>query len=116
MKLKKAFSGIGGDQTGVATRLFGYFLTWLQENKSRVFVVAIANDITELPPELLRKGRFDELFFVDSSKSKLRTETLPLLKENKISSQIKTVKPRFCSIKPKWLVQVPDIRHFSTSR
>lgn len=64
-EIEKGFAGIGGDQTGVSSRLFGYFLTWLQENKSRVFVVATANDITQLPPELLRKGRFDELFFVD---------------------------------------------------
>ena len=45
--------------------LFGYFLTWLQEKNSPVFVVATANDITKLPPELLRKGRFDEIFYVN---------------------------------------------------
>ena len=48
----------------MTTRLFGSFLTWLQEKESPVFVVATANDITKLPPELLRKGRFDEIFYV----------------------------------------------------
>ena len=51
----------GGD---VTTRLFGAFLTWMQEKTSAAFVVATANDITKLPPELLRKGRFDEIFYV----------------------------------------------------
>lgn len=65
-ELEKAFAGIGGDGAGaeVTTRLFGSFLTWLQEKESPVFVVATANDITKLPPELLRKGRFDEVFYV----------------------------------------------------
>lgn len=65
-ELEKAFAGIGGDGSGaeVTTRLFGSFLTWLQEKESPVFVVATANDITKLPPELLRKGRFDEVFYV----------------------------------------------------
>lgn len=65
-ELEKAFAGIGGDGSGaeVTTRLFGSFLTWLQEKESPVFVVATANDITKLPPELMRKGRFDEIFYV----------------------------------------------------
>lgn len=65
-ELEKAFAGIGGDGGGaeVTTRLFGQFLTWMQEKKSAVFVVATANDITKLPPELVRKGRFDEIFYV----------------------------------------------------
>jgi hypothetical protein len=50
---------------GLSLRLFGAFLTWMQEKKSPVFIVATSNDISALPPELLRKGRFDELFFVD---------------------------------------------------
>jgi hypothetical protein len=50
---------------GVSMRIFGSFLTWLQEKKSPVFVVATSNDIAGLPPELLRKGRFDEIFFID---------------------------------------------------
>jgi SpoVK/Ycf46/Vps4 family AAA+-type ATPase len=65
-ELEKAFAGIGGDGGGaeVTTRLFGNFLTWMQEKESPTFVVATANDITKLPPELLRKGRFDEIFYV----------------------------------------------------
>jgi ATP-dependent 26S proteasome regulatory subunit len=51
--------------SGVSRRLFGAFLTWLQEKSEQVFVVATANDLSRLPPEFLRKGRFDEIFFVD---------------------------------------------------
>ena len=50
---------------GLSRRLFGYFLTWLQEKSQEIFVVATANDLSAIPPELLRKGRFDEIFFVD---------------------------------------------------
>ena len=46
-------------------RVFGSFISWMQEKKAPVFVVATANDVSQLPPEMLRKGRFDELFFVD---------------------------------------------------
>lgn len=64
-ELEKAFAGInGGNGSEVTTRLFGNFLTWMQEKKSPVFVVATANNIMDLPPELMRKGRFDEIFFV----------------------------------------------------
>lgn len=65
-ELEKAFAGIGNGGGGaeVTTRLFGTFLTWMQEKKSAAFVVATANNITQLPPELLRKGRFDEIFYV----------------------------------------------------
>lgn len=76
-ELEKAFAGIGGNGGGadVTTRLFGNFLTWMQEKKSAAFVVATANDITKLPPELLRKGRFDEIFYVglpkDSERKKI---------------------------------------------
>jgi SpoVK/Ycf46/Vps4 family AAA+-type ATPase len=49
----------------VSSRVLGTFLSWLQEKKNPVFVVATSNDITKLPPELLRKGRLDEIFFVD---------------------------------------------------
>ena len=67
-EIEKAFSGskVGVDQDGgVSQRVLATFLTWLQEKRSEVFVVATANDIFALPPELLRKGRFDEIFFVD---------------------------------------------------
>ena len=65
-EMEKAFAGIGSSGSGgeVTTRLFGAFLTWMQEKTSAAFVVATANDITKLPPELLRKGRFDEIFYV----------------------------------------------------
>ncbi len=62
-ELEKAFAGVGQANSDVTTRLFGYFLTWLQENTKPIFVIATANNI-DLPPELLRKGRFDETFFV----------------------------------------------------
>lgn len=66
-EIEKAFAGVGGDGGGndVTTRLFGQFLTWMQEKENTVFIVATANDISRMPPEFLRKGRFDELFFVD---------------------------------------------------
>lgn len=64
-ELEKAFAGIGNSGGAeVTTRLFGQFLTWMQEKRSAVFVVATANDVLKLPPELLRKGRFDEIFYV----------------------------------------------------
>lgn len=71
-ELEKAFAGIGSGSGGAAevtTRLFGNFLTWMQEKDSPTFVVATANDIMQLPPELLRKGRFDEIFYVGLPKS-----------------------------------------------
>jgi SpoVK/Ycf46/Vps4 family AAA+-type ATPase len=55
----------GGLDSGTSTRVFGTILTWMQEKRAPVFVVATANDISSLPPELLRKGRFDEIFFLD---------------------------------------------------
>jgi hypothetical protein len=67
-ELEKGFSGSRSSAStdgGTSARVFGSFLSWLQDRQSPVFVVATANDVTQLPPELLRKGRFDELFFVD---------------------------------------------------
>ena len=65
-EIEKAFVGVGGDSSNeVTTRLFGQFLTWLQEHTTPVFVIATANSIDKLPIEFLRKGRFDEIFFVD---------------------------------------------------
>jgi len=58
--------------------MIGQFLFWLQESTEKVFVVATANDVTKLPPELLRKGRFDELFFVDLPEEKEREDILNL--------------------------------------
>lgn len=70
-EIEKGFSGNGSGDGGTSTRIFGTFLTWMQEKTKPVFVVATANNIDRLPSELLRKGRFDEIFFVD----------LPTLKE-----------------------------------
>lgn len=65
-EIEKGFSGAGGEgDSGTSSRVFGSFLTWMQEKKSPVFVIATANNIDKLPPEFLRKGRFDEIFFVD---------------------------------------------------
>ena len=61
-------------QGGPAQRIFGTFLAWLQEKKEDVFVMATANDISKLPPELLRKGRFDEIFFVDLPNAEARRQ------------------------------------------
>jgi ATP-dependent 26S proteasome regulatory subunit len=67
-EIDKAFSGSqgsGSSDGGTTARVFGTFLTWLSEKSAPVFVIATANDISHLPPELLRKGRLDEIFFVD---------------------------------------------------
>ena len=65
-EIEKAFSSVSGDQdAGVSTRIFGTFLSWLQDRNGDVFIVATANDVQKLPPEFMRKGRFDEIFFVD---------------------------------------------------
>lgn len=65
-ELEKGLSGISGSgDSGVAARIFGSLLTWMEEKTQPVFVVATANDISRLPAELLRKGRLDEIFFVD---------------------------------------------------
>jgi len=63
-EMEKALSH-GGNDSGTSTRVFGTILTWMQEKKAPCFVVATANDISKLPPELLRRGRFDEIFFLD---------------------------------------------------
>lgn len=75
-EIEKGLSGVADG--GVSTRMVGQFLFWLQECKKNVFVVATANDISILPSELLRRGRFDELFFVDLPTSKEREEIISL--------------------------------------
>jgi hypothetical protein len=77
-ELEKGLSGAsgGGGDSGVGQRVFGNLLTWMEEKKKPVFVVATANDITKLPPELLRKGRMDEIFFVDLPTPTERAEIL----------------------------------------
>ena len=66
-EIEKAFASAASRSAdgGLSQRMFGSLLTWLQERKEPVFVIATANDIEALPPELLRKGRFDEVFFID---------------------------------------------------
>ncbi|RNC80415.1 MAG: AAA family ATPase [Phycisphaera sp.] len=73
-EIEKAFASSASQATdgGLSRRMFGALLTWMQEHKEPVFVVATANDIEALPPELLRKGRFDEIFFVDLPGAKAR--------------------------------------------
>lgn len=76
-EVDKAFAGSqssGVSDGGTTARVFGTFLTWLSEKTAPVFVVATANDISQLPPELLRKGRLDEIFFVDLPSAEERAE------------------------------------------
>ena len=68
----------GTNDGGVSQRLLGTFLTWLAEKRNRVFVVATANDISGLPPELMRKGRFDEIFFVDLPVPAVRADIIDI--------------------------------------
>lgn len=85
-EIEKAFAGVGGESgsSDVTTRLFGQFLTWLQEKETAVFVVATANDIAHLPAEFMRKGRFDELFFVDLPNNEERRKIIEIhLKKRK---------------------------------
>ena len=63
-EIEKAFSGVGGNND-IMTRMFGYFLSWMQEKQTSVYVIATANNADNLPPELKRKGRFDEIFCVN---------------------------------------------------
>ena len=75
---KSLGGGGGGNDGGTTSRVFGSFLSWMQEKKSPVFVVATANDVSKLPPEMLRRGRFDELFFVDLPDAKDRRKILEI--------------------------------------
>lgn len=64
-EIEKGFSGSNNDDNAYLRRMFGYFLTWLQDKKSEVYVIATANNLQELPVEFKRKGRFDDMFFID---------------------------------------------------
>ncbi|OQA76427.1 MAG: ATP-dependent zinc metalloprotease FtsH [bacterium ADurb.Bin243] len=86
-EIDKGFNGMnsGNSDAGTSSRVFGTFLTWMQEKKSPVFVIATANNISLLPPELLRKGRFDEIFFVDLPEAPERAEIFKIhLKKREI--------------------------------
>jgi len=76
-EIEKGIAGRGGE-TGTTQRVLGTFLTWMAERRSQVFVVATANDISTLPPELVRKGRFDEIFFVDLPSDEIRASILAI--------------------------------------
>ncbi len=84
-EIEKAFAGIGADDgNGITTRLFGQFLTWMQEKENTVFIVATANDVSRMPAEFLRKGRFDELFLVNLPNGEERRKILDIhLKKRK---------------------------------
>jgi ATPase family protein associated with various cellular activities (AAA) len=73
-EIEKGFAAGGEADAGLSQRMLGSFLTWLQERAASVFVAATANDVLALPPELLRKGRFDEIFFVDLPDASSREE------------------------------------------
>ncbi len=75
-EIEKAFGGAGDRDGGTGARVFGNLLTWMAEKKALVFVIATANNVANLPPELLRKGRFDELFFVDLPRDDERADIM----------------------------------------
>jgi hypothetical protein len=83
-ELEKAFSSSeGGEDGGVSRRILGSFLNWMQERRGPVFLVATANQVDQIPPELLRKGRFDEIFFVDLPGEEARAEILRIHLQNR---------------------------------
>lgn len=102
-EIEKGFAGLraSGD-SGTSARVFGTFLTWMQEKKAPVFVFATANDISALPPEMLRKGRFDEIFFTDLPTRREREKIFELhinkrlAKSTEILHEIK-VTPELCT-------------------
>jgi SpoVK/Ycf46/Vps4 family AAA+-type ATPase len=86
-EIEKGFGGVSGPSgdSGTSTRIFATFLTWMQEKTRPVFVVATANNISALPPEMMRKGRFDEIFFVDLPTHNERREILMLHLKRRLS-------------------------------
>jgi hypothetical protein len=82
-EIEKAFASGEGEDGGVSRRILGTFLNWLQERRDGVFVLATANQVDQLPPELLRKGRFDEVFFVDLPDAPARAEILRIHLRNR---------------------------------
>ena len=97
-EIEKGFSGVGSSNVsdaGTAARVFGSFITWLQEKQKPVFVIATANDVCQLPPELVRKGRFDEIFFVDLPTAQERVDIwrIHLVKRNRDPGAIRPAQP-----------------------
>jgi SpoVK/Ycf46/Vps4 family AAA+-type ATPase len=91
-EIDKAFAGSqssGLTDGGTTARVFGTFITWLSEKSAPVFVVATANDVSQLPPELLRKGRMDEIFYVDLPSEEERAEIfrIHLIKRNRATDK-----------------------------
>lgn len=93
-EIEKSLSGMSSSgDSGTSSRIFGTFLTWMQEKTAPVFVIATANNISSLPAELLRKGRFDEIFFVDLPTQNEREEIFKLhlkkrLKDKDVASKL----------------------------
>ena len=93
-EIEKSLNGMNSNgDSGTSSRIFGTFLTWMQEKTAPVFVIATANNISNLPAELLRKGRFDEIFFVDLPTFTERKEIFKLhlakrLKDKEVASKI----------------------------
>ncbi|MBI5642200.1 MAG: AAA family ATPase [Deltaproteobacteria bacterium] len=87
-EIDKAFGGIGGYQgdSGTQMRVFGTFITWLQEKENPVFVISTANEPKNLPPELWRKGRYDEVFFVDLPSQEEREEIYRIHLERRVQN------------------------------
>jgi SpoVK/Ycf46/Vps4 family AAA+-type ATPase len=98
-EIEKGFSNTGSSgDSGTSTRVFGTFLTWMQEKTKPVFVIATANNINALPPEMLRKGRFDEIFFVDLPVFKERVDIFAVhmkkrLRDKQVTEGFKLQKP-----------------------
>ena len=94
-EIEKGLNGVkSSNDSGVSSRIFGTFLTWMQEKTAPVFVIATANNIDKLPPELLRKGRFDEIFFVDlptlnERKEIFRVHLSKRLKDEEVCEKVK---------------------------
>lgn len=88
-EIEKGFSSTGGSgDSGTSSRVFGSFLTWMQEKTKMVFVIATANNIDRLPPEFLRKGRFDEIFFVDLPTTKERRKIWEIQLQRNLSPAV----------------------------
>jgi SpoVK/Ycf46/Vps4 family AAA+-type ATPase len=99
-EIEKGFAASSGElDGGVSQRILGTFLTWMQEHQATCFVAATANDIDRLPPEFLRKGRFDEVFFVDLPDRRGREQLFEIhLKKRKLNPQ---------NFDPQTLVEMP---------
>lgn len=115
-EIEKAFSGIGDQGGGGSsmTRMFGIFLTWMQEKSACIYVVATANNIDKLPPEFLRRGRFDEIFqvgFPDAEERRLILE-LHIKERNKTDADDEGVVPDNVDIE-KVARKFPDLEHYS---